>query len=912
MIQNISSVDIHRITSGQVITDLVSVTKELVENSIDANSSQIEITFYNYGIDSIQIVDNGDGIAQEDFDKICLKHNTSKLSSFENIVKTKTLGFRGEAMSSLCAVSEVSLSTCTAETYPRAYQLEFNSMGELIKNTPQSGKKGTSITISNLFNNLPVRKKDFEKNFKREFNKTVTNLTNYAIIYPQIRFVVFNVSGKNHKKNLILSTQGGERNTVTKNMVSIFGINGNSGLVPFEIETPDIQMKFKLKSSGELPTTGVMKLKFVGVISNSSFGMGRSSTDRQFFFINNRPVTLKGFGKCINEVYRAFNSVQYPTVVFNLIINNEFLDINVTPDKRTVMVHNEETVIEVLKEVLTAFFSEQGNVIPRNLREGIKLDSEPKKVVKQEAQQQKLELRTSNQDESSLAEDDSKDGHELISSDSELMNFEINDNFKITTYEPKRNVSEAIQRIDIDTDQRNELEEDKEEEEEQVDYEEEEEEETEHHDELDEEEGADEVKRSVDESKIVLKDEQKEYQIDESEYVQIQSSNTIQKKTGRDTIDHNSTETVTLFEPESSTEDEPLEIEVLEEGIKEAEDNMQLDNGELYNEDQDVEGFEKEMEGNPTDKHQENTQNTFDNNSVKRHFEEEPCCKAKAMKLNKQERPANKQRSSIHNYKSDLELKRSDLIKLKVVEASSFQQNRSSKSLNKKKIDDITKKTEAEDKLTLTVSKTDFLKMKVIGQFNLGFILVTRPPTSSQPFPDLFIIDQHASDEKFNFEKLQSTTVFQSQPLVIPQTIELTSMDELLVSDNIEIFKKNGFNIRFNEDDSPGERIKLISLPLSKQTIFDLSDFHEIIHLVKESDNVKSTVRCSKIRTMFASRACRSSIMIGQFLKKNTMEMVVRNLAGLDKPWNCPHGRPTMRHLMELKDWKSFDKDYRI
>ena len=903
MIQNISSIDIHRITSGQVITDLVSVTKELVENAIDANCSQIEITFYNYGIDSIQIVDNGDGIAEEDFDKICLKHNTSKLSSFENIVKTKTLGFRGEAMSSLCAVSEVSLLTCTANTYPRANQLEFNSMGELIKNTPHSGKKGTSITISNLFSNLPVRKKDFEKNFKREFNKTATNLTNYAIIYPQIRFVVFNVSGKNHKKNLILSTQGGERNTVIKNMVSIFGINGNSGLVPFEIETPDIQMKFKLKSSGELPTTGVMKLKFVGVISNSSFGMGRLSTDRQFFFINNRPVTLKSFGKCINEVYRTFNSVQYPTVVFNLIIDNEFLDINVTPDKRTVMIHNEETVVEVVKEAFTDFFSQQGNVIPRNLREGIKLDSEPKKVVKQDPQQQKLELRKSIQDELLLMGDESKDDLELVSSDTELMNFEINDNFKITTYEPKRKAPERIESMEVDTDQGHEKEEDQEEEEE------------EHQDELEEAHS----KRSMDKGQIIFEDDPKEDQIDELEHVQLQSSKITQNEFGRDTIHHNRSVTVTLFEPESNTEDEPLEVEALENGSKESEDDMQIDISESNNEEQDIEYFEKETEGDPTaipQDHtaipQEDTQDFFDNYSGKRQLEEEPCCKSKTLKLSRQERPTNKHRSSIHNFKSALELDRSDFTKLKVIVANCLQQNRSSKSLNKKKIDDITKKTEAEDKLTLTVLKSDFLKMKVIGQFNLGFILVTRPPTSSQPFPDLFIIDQHASDEKFNFEKLQSTTVFQSQPLVVPQTIELPSMDELLVLDNIEIFKKNGFNIRFNEEDSPGERIKLISLPLLKQTVFDLSDFHEIIHLVKESDNMKSTVRCSKIRTMFALRACRSSIMIGQFLKKNTMETVVKNLAGLDKPWNCPHGRPTMRHLMELKDWKSFDKDYRI
>ena len=77
-------------------------------------------------------------------------------------------------------------------------------------------------------------------------------------------------------------------------------------------------------------------------------------------------------------------------------------------------------------------------------------------------------------------------------------------------------------------------------------------------------------------------------------------------------------------------------------------------------------------------------------------------------------------------------------------------------------------------------------------------------------------------------------------------------------------------------------------------------------------DRNKSSVRCSKIRAMFAMRACRSSIMIGKPLTKKTMVGVVRHLSELDKPWNCPHGRPTMRHLMELRDWDSFNEDYRI
>ena len=95
---------------------------------------------------------------------------------------------------------------------------------------------------------------------------------------------------------------------------------------------------------------------------------------------------------------------------------------------------------------------------------------------------------------------------------------------------------------------------------------------------------------------------------------------------------------------------------------------------------------------------------------------------------------------------------------------------------------------------------------------------------------------------------------------------------------------------------------------MSGNTIFSLSDLEELIHLIQLQPDKKS-IRCSKARAMFAMRACRSSIMIGKALSEKMMERVVRNLGGLDKPWSCPHGRPTMRHLTELDGWTSWDGD---
>ena len=222
---------------------------------------------------------------------------------------------------------------------------------------------------------------------------------------------------------------------------------------------------------------------------------------------------------------------------------------------------------------------------------------------------------------------------------------------------------------------------------------------------------------------------------------------------------------------------------------------------------------------------------------------------------------------------------------------------------------DLGEKT-AEDKLSLTVSKNDFAQMRIIGQFNLGFIIAVRP---GEDHDELFIIDQHASDEKFNFERLQAETVVQNQRLVRPQRLDLTAVEEEVVLENRTALEKNGFLVTVDEsgDEPIGRRCQLVSLPLSKEVVFGVRDLEELIVLLSESistSNGLSVPRPSKVRKMFAMRACRSSIMIGKTLTSRQMERVVQNMGTIDKPWNCPHGRPTMRHLMSLGQWDEWDE----
>ncbi len=188
----------------------------------------------------------------------------------------------------------------------------------------------------------------------------------------------------------------------------------------------------------------------------------------------------------------------------------------------------------------------------------------------------------------------------------------------------------------------------------------------------------------------------------------------------------------------------------------------------------------------------------------------------------------------------------------------------------------------------------------------------------------------------FRFETLQQSTVIHQQPLIAPLPLDLTSAEELVVADNIEIFKENGFILVVNMERPMGERVVLCAVPFSKDVQFGVSDVRELASMLlddcdgsgeswsnlslrhkdnpsassntqaPESERLNSvkkrrTIRLPKVTAMFASRACRSAVMIGTALTLPEMTGIVRNLATLDQPWNCPHGRPTLRHLVDLR-----------
>lgn len=903
LIKAIDILDVNRITSGQVIIDLTSAVKELIDNSIDAEADQIDIIFKNYGIDAIECIDNGYGISEENFQTLTLKHYTSKLNNFDDIMNVKTLGFRGEALFSLCNISKLIVSTTTKG--PKANKIEYDYNGNITSNTIISRNTGTTFEILEIFKNLPVRRKNFIKTIKKQFNKCITLLQSYSIINENIKFTIININ-TNGKKNIILRTNKNEN--VSKKILNIFGANCYQGLIPIElildlnpvkqdIESKNRKILSLFHNSDDIINDNDFdeldyKIKVSGYISKSSTGIGFNSKDRQYIYINKRPIEYPILNKCFNEIFKNFNNesnIKYPIFFINFEVNPNLIDINVTPDKRTILLHNENFIIDVLKEQLVKFFESQDVSI-------FKSSTVNKRKLKTD-----YELNDSSNEEGYIEENVIKSKKMKIEEQDEFFSEDDNSTNLSSVFNESRDIvrnvtfpSSQIQDDDIANSTSLSSKED-------ID------------------DGTTSSLPNNNDKKtsyLNLKDFKNPDYINNIESSRIDLDDSGERDTLIMNIDDKVFETqVKLIQNK--------ELVFLDGTNEKSKNNV---HGYVSN---------KREEDEVRKEHGDEKDDSMDENNSDSNLVEiaEPVETNVRMPLMRWKTDINDLRMkfrTICDEQDKLNSKTTEILSLNVLiqpDALNFKaeilrvekifekwldNNRSIEKETAILNDDEEDVEEIAKKLTLTIKKKDFNKMKIVGQFNLGFIIAIKENQERNRI-DLFIIDQHASDEKYNFENLQKTTVFKSQKLIAPQKIELNIIDELIVLDNLDVFEKNGFILQVNEDATPGSRVELISKPTSKKTMFDLNDLNELINLIRENDGIKKdSIRCSKIRSMFAMRACRMSIMIGKPLTRKTMTKVVKNLSTLDKPWNCPHGRPTMKHLLEVNDWESFTNDYEI
>ncbi|XP_060113115.1 PMS1 protein homolog 1 isoform X2 [Heteronotia binoei] len=323
------------LSSSQVITSVVSVVKELVENSLDAKATSIDIKLDNYGFDKIEVRDNGEGIKAADVPVMAMKHYTSKISSSEDLERLTTYGFRGEALGSICCTSEVLITTKTAaDDFSTQYILD--GCGHVTSQKPSHLGQGTTVTVLKLFKNLPVRKQFYstDKKRKEEIKKIQNLLMAYGIVKPELRLTL--------RHNTMLIWQ---KNKVSDHKMAFMAVVGTAVMgcmVPFQhcCEDPEVSL------SGFLPKAN----------SDASLTT-HSSSERSFIFVNNRPVYQKDILKLVRQYCDLKSSHRsYPIFFVNVTTSPAAVDVNLTPDKSQVLLHDKESICLLIEDILTSLY----------------------------------------------------------------------------------------------------------------------------------------------------------------------------------------------------------------------------------------------------------------------------------------------------------------------------------------------------------------------------------------------------------------------------------------------------------------------------------------------------------------------------------------------------------------------------
>ncbi|OCK78194.1 DNA mismatch repair protein MutL [Lepidopterella palustris CBS 459.81] len=1027
-IKPIEGRSIHQIQSGQVIVDICSVVKELVENSLDAGASSIDVRFKNHGLDSVEVQDNGGGISPEDYETIALKHYTSKLSSYDDLSSLQTFGFRGEALSSLCALSQFHIITARAIDGPKGTRLDFEVSGKLKGTSVVASQKGTIIAVEKLFHNLPVRRRELEKNIKREYGKVLNLLHAYACISTGVRLTASNQMPKGKKITVFSTTSN---STTRENIASIFGPKTVSALLPLDL-------KFEMNPSR--PTQGARnwsaqgysgskEVKILGHISRPVVGEGRQTTDRQMFFVNSRPCALPQVAKAFNEVYKSYNITQSPFIFADLRLDTNAYDVNVSPDKRTILLHDQTALLESLKASLVELFESHDQSVPESQLSHRKLPAyRPPTVNRTPASPAESEdAITPEQVQIEDVAVDSNPQHPTSSYSSEDIPRHIGTPVSLTQNFAGRNAEQRVERSPSVSNGFGVLKEkqrlvksleskrEKANQAEKI---------VENSIEPDSSDSsfpvAPEIPKMVqDFNARVASQHAKQVQREESptspdvagedEIPSIKQTpkrstqSTIQnafdrmrpKRTPAEkaTITVGNTVTISTIgsiprkrrrihtpkfglngtptpvfgkslhgffapgtqvetedpgdtsegdtEPASSIAgpvlgDEEVSVRTDELGSSPAGEPLRLDDDpNKQGDDGTDEGTDDGVEEAPAplaaeSNNDDDSDGEYIDEAERKLREEAKIARMIATVEEAAARPSQDNLKRATKVLKGSGKKYSTLQIIRYIDTSVHTISQEFSRLLKVHIENseetqITNNTESvvptstptpttspEERLSLTVSKSDFDRMRIIGQFNLGFILGVRPPISSPPSSsDLFIIDQHASDEKYNFERLTASTILAPQRLVHPHPLDLTAIEEEIILNHNPALIANGFVVSIDTSGaSPvGQRCRLLSLPMSREVTFKPSDLEELLALLSEHGQGGQDVpRPSKVRRLLASRACRSSVMVGKTLTTAQMEKVVRHMGRMEKPWSCPHGRPTMRHLFGLEGWKGWEE----
>ncbi|UXR74808.1 DNA mismatch repair endonuclease MutL [Staphylococcus sp. IVB6238] len=368
----------NKIAAGEVVERPSSVVKELLENSIDAGATEINVEVQEAGVSSIRVVDNGSGIGEDDLPLVFHRHATSKLYDDDDLFHIRTLGFRGEALASISSVAKVTLKTSTDGV--DGYEV-YAEEGAILSQKPAKARQGTDILVSGLFYNTPARLK-YIKSLYTELGKITDIMNRMAMSHPDIRMSLISDGKK------ILQTNGSGRTNEV--MAEIYGMKVARDLLHITGETSDYEIE--------------------GYIAKPEHS--RSNRHYISLFINGRYIKNFVLNKAVVEGYHTLLTIgRYPIVYLNIKMDPILVDVNVHPTKLEVRLSKEDQLYGLIVEKIQEAFKDK-ILIPKN-----DLNKHQPKKVLEKFEQQKLAFEQRQQTDTDSLKSQNTVTHEVINED---------------------------------------------------------------------------------------------------------------------------------------------------------------------------------------------------------------------------------------------------------------------------------------------------------------------------------------------------------------------------------------------------------------------------------------------------------------------------------------------------------------
>ena len=770
---------INKIAAGEVIERPASVVKELVENSIDAGANQITIETKNGGISYIRITDNGKGFLPDDMEIAFERHATSKIREASDLETVTSMGFRGEALASIAAISHVELVSRTAEN---EIGKKIDVKGGNVINMEDAGcPKGTTITVTDLFYNTPVRYKFLKKDFT-EAGYIEDVVTRIALVHPEIALKLIN-SGK-----VIIQTSGnGDMKSV---IYSIYGKDVAENIIDVEYEYEDIKIK--------------------GVIGKPV--IARSNRSNQLFFVNKRYIKDKVLTSAAEQAYKGLLTIgKYGFLVLDIEMNPQKVDVNVHPAKLEVRFEDENKVFKAI------YHSIKDSLLKEDLI--------PDKT--------KIELERNQ------------------ASNTWKMNNKVATNFNAET--------DLTKKVDMVNDLVNSL------------------------------------KNELNNNSIKTETVEKSNSLASTETI----ANTVSTKTEDNEVNMATAETTdTMQKAEESESNNNLIDDDFETDKEEKDEKTERRFGALFNifgkkREERLEEKEREKEKEvEEDENIDDTKNfiaqiynkkTSENNASNSVSNDEVDNQAtRVMDL-----------SEINNKLKELDKVEVDPNKLNAPDFEEMYE----KTFGKKIKEDISVE---EENAGYNVSSQDLKTVENVSIFEkddknsipdykfIGIAFSTYIIIEMKD--ELYIIDQHAAHERIMYEKIKanyySDDKKDSQLMLLPDIINLSHKDMQIAKDNMDIFRKAGFELEeFGEN-----TIKLTGVPT---VCLDLDTKELFLETLDEINTVARTAKQEIEEKFIATIACKAAVKANMALTKEEVDNLMKQLLVLQNPFTCPHGRPT-------------------